>query len=101
MAPPIGPYYHHHHPLTYFFWVPTKFYSRLAVEKNLAEKSRRSIVALVLLLRHTRLLLSRYNIDIYIRWTDCKSCDGSVAQSQTPSTYLYAAPKRPPKNLPK
>lgn len=64
MAPPIGPH-HHHHPLTYFFWVPTKFYSRLAVEKNLAEKSRRSIVALVLLLRYTRLLLSRYNIDIY------------------------------------
>lgn len=49
---------------------------------------------------HTR-LLSRYNIDIYIRWTDCKSCDGSVTQSQTPSTYLYAAPKRPPKTCQK
>merc|ERR1712025_349744 len=38
---------------------------------------------------------------IYIRWTDCKSCDGSVTQSQTPSTYLYAAPKRPPKTCQK
>merc|ERR1711902_99645 len=37
----------------------------------------------------------------YIRWTDCKSCDGSVTQSQTPSTYLYAAPKRPPKTCQK
>merc|ERR1739844_450831 len=31
---------------------------------------------------------------IYIRWTNCKSCDGSVTQSQTPSTYLYAAPQK-------
>ena len=43
----------------------TKVDNHAIVEKNLAEKSRRSIVALVLLLRHTRLPLSRYNIDIY------------------------------------
>merc|ERR1712066_109995 len=83
-----------------FFGFPPNFIQDLQLKKKIWRKKSTQHSCLSFTTWHTR-LLSRYNIDIYMRWTDCKSCDGSVTQSQTPSTYLYAAPKRPPKNLPK
>merc|ERR1712088_422159 len=88
------------HLLINFFGFPPNFIQDLQLKKKIWRKKSTQHSCLSFTTWHTR-LLSRYNIDIYIRWTDCKSCDGSVTQSQTPSTYLYAAPKRPPKTCQK
>lgn len=98
MAPPIGPH-HHHHPLTYFFWVPTKFLFKTCSWKKKSGGKKSTQHSCLSFTRHTR-LLSRYNIDIYkvdwlqvLRWVRHSESD--------PIDLLICGSKKTTKNLPK